>query len=122
MKEPIKDTIRRWSLERLEFMLAHIEGFIDEEDREFRERASEFTPASEIEKVTKLVETHPGDPQLPQRVLERLSAFFDSGLMLQRGPAEENAGWWVTDLFWRGSVFHLDIKDQVQANRTVPEV
>lgn len=121
MKEPIQE-IRRWSLERLQFMLAHIEGFIEDEDRDFRERAREFSPASGLDKVEKLVETHPNAAELPQRVLEGLSAFFDSGLMLQRGPAQESAGWWVTDLFWRGSTFHLDIKDQVAAGKLVPEV
>jgi hypothetical protein len=121
-KEPLKETIGRWSLDRLQFLLAHIEGFIDDEDKEFRERARDFVPADGLEKIEQLVEAHPNDADLPQRVLERLSAFFDSGLMLQRGPSQENAGWWVTDLFWRGNVFHLNIKDQVQANKLVPEL
>jgi hypothetical protein len=121
-KEALKEAIGRWSLERLKFLLAHIEGFIDDEEREFKERAREFVPSGDLDKIEKLVEGHPGDTELPHRVLERLSAFFDSGLMLQRGPAQEDAGWWVTDLFWRGTVFHLDIKDQVQANKLVPEL
>ncbi|MGZ3722277.1 MAG: hypothetical protein ACXVA9_05070 [Bdellovibrionales bacterium] len=122
MTEPIKETIGRWSLDRLQFMLAHIEGFIDDENAEIKERAREFVPADGLDKIEKLLESDPSDVQLPHRVLERLSAFYDAGLLLQRGPAQENAGWWVTDLFWRGNIFHLEIKDQVQANRLVPEV
>src|SRR4051812_2079847 len=122
-KDPAKETsLGQWSLDRLQFMLAHIEGFIDDEERDIKERAREFVPADGIDKIQKLLESDPSDVQLPQRVLERLSAFFESGLMLQRGPSQENGGWWVTDIFWRGNVFHLDIKDQVQANRLVPEV
>jgi hypothetical protein len=121
-KEPIKETLSRWSLERLQFLLAHIEGFIDDEERDLKERARQFVAADGLDKIEKLLEGHPNDMQLPQRVLERLSVFFDSGLLLQRGPSQESAGWWVTDLFWRGNVFHLDLKDQVQANRLVPEV
>jgi hypothetical protein len=121
MTEPIKE-VSRWSLERLQFLLAHIEDFIDDEERELRERARDFVAATGLDDIQKLVDCDPNDPQLARRVLERLSGFFDSGLLLQRGPAEDNAGWWVTDLFWRGTVFHLDIKDQVRASRIVPEM
>lgn len=122
MTEPVKETIGRWSLERLKFMLAHIEGFIDDENREIKTRAKEFVAAGDLDKIQKLLESDPSDVQLPHRVLERLSAFFDAGLLLQRGPSQEKASWWVTDLFWRGNIFHLELGDQVQANKLVPEV
>lgn len=121
-KEAIKETLTRWSLERVQFLLAHIEDFIDDEAKELKERAKNFVAESGLEKIEKLVESDPNDSHLPLCVLERLTPFFEAGLLLQRGPADENAGWWVTDLFWRGSVFHLEIGDQVQANSLIPEL
>lgn len=122
MNEQIKETVGRWSLDKLKFLLAHIEDFIDDDQKELKERVRGFSVDGGLDKIEKLVDFDPNDSHLPIRVAERLSAFFDSGLLLQRGPAEENAGWWVTDLFWCGNLFHLDLKDQVQANRLVPEV
>jgi len=122
MKEPIKESLSRWSIDRLQFLLAHIEDFIDDEDRELRERAREFSVADGLDKIEKLVDGDPSDPNMPRRVLDRLTAFYDSGLLLQRGPSSENPGWWVTDLFWRGTVFHLELRDQVVATKIVPEV
>jgi len=121
MTEPIKE-VSRWSLDRLKFLLAHIEDFIDDEERDLRERARAFVPATGLDLIEKLVDINPSDVTVPRRVLERLSGFFDSGLMLQRGPSAEHGGWWVTDLFWRGNVFHLELQDQVQATKLVPEV
>jgi hypothetical protein len=124
IKDQFKDSIRRWSLERVKFLLSHVEGFIEDDDHELRvsERAKAFVSASGLESIEKLVEAEPSDPHLQGRVLERLVPFFEAGLLLQRGPAQENANWWATDLFWRGSLFHLELKDQVQANRLVPEL
>ena len=118
----ITDSIRRWSLERLQFLLAHIEDFIDDEEKELKERARGFSPEIGMDKIERLVDFDPGNAHLPLLVLERMAPFFDAGLLLQRGPAAENAGWWVTDLIWRGNVFHLEIKDQIQASSLIPEM
>lgn len=122
MNENVKETITRWSLRRIQFLLAHVEDFIDDEGKELRERAQNFSPEIGLDKIEKLVEYDSNDARLAMRVLERLCPFFDSGVLMQRGPSSEQAGWWVTDIFWRGSVFHLDLQDQVQANGLMPEL
>ncbi len=112
-------------VERVKFLLSHIESLIEDnggEVRELKERASIFQAATGLDGIETLCELEPSDPQLPAFLLERLAGFFDAGLLLQRGPSVEAANWWVTDLFWRGSAFHLDLNDQVQGNRLVPEV
>lgn len=112
----------RWSLERVQFMLSHIEDFIDDESQELRERAKNFVAQTDLDKVEDLVTCDPTDLRLPVTLLERLTPFFDAGLLLQRGLSAENGNWWVTDLFWRGNTFHLDLKDQVRASSLVPEI
>lgn len=103
-------------------LLAHIEDFIDDESAGIMERAKGFTAQSGLDKVENLSDFDPQDPHLPMRLLERLSPFFDSGLLLQRGLSPESANWWITDVFWKGTAFHLDLKDQVRANHMVPEI
>ncbi|MBX3023232.1 MAG: hypothetical protein KF799_16275 [Bdellovibrionales bacterium] len=122
MNELIKDKITRWSLERVRFVLAHIESFVEDENMEVREKARGFSAQTGLGEVESLLVTEPNDPKLPLQVLTALAPFFDSGLLLQRGPNAEDSNWWVTDLFWRGSTFHLDLKDQVRAVGLVPEI
>ncbi len=94
----------KWNLQRLKFLLAHVEDFIDNDWDEIRERAREFAPQTGLASVTSLVE----QPFVgPEQVLERLTPFFDSGLMLR--------DWQVTDVFWRGSVFHLEQAERASA-------
>lgn len=94
----------KWSLERLKFVLGHIEDFIDNDWEEVQRRARDFTPQTGLAAVTSLVDA---PVEGPEQVLERLTPFFDSGLLLR--------DWRVTDIFWRGSVFHLDVKEQAPA-------
>src|SRR4051812_8700950 len=116
MTQLISEKIGRWSLERVRFLLSHIEDFIDDEDRQVRERARSFVSLGGLDQIETLIDADPSDPLLPHRVLDRLSAFFDAGLLLQRSPAEESGNWWTTDLFCRGNLFHLELKDQILAN------
>lgn len=120
--EPIKEKITRWSLDRVQFLLGHLEGFIGEEHSEIRDRAKTFAAQGGLENVENLVTAGPSDPDLPGQVLERLSVFFEAGLLIQRGPSVNKANWWCTDLFWRGNVFHLELDDQVQANHLMQEM
>jgi hypothetical protein len=120
--EVSKRTLSRWSLERVQFLLSHIEDFIDDENEAIKKRARDFATISDLSNVENLVDCDPNDPKVPLRVLEKLALFFDSGFLLQRGPAVDQANWWVTDLFWRGILFHLELNDQVQANTLVPEI
>ncbi|NJL25505.1 MAG: hypothetical protein HC902_10265, partial [Calothrix sp. SM1_5_4] len=59
---PIKEKITRWSLERVRFLLSHIEGFIDDENAELRDRALAFTAQGGLDKIERLVESNPSDP------------------------------------------------------------
>lgn len=117
-----KINLSRWSLDRVQFVLSHIEDFIDDDSREMRERAKNFVAQTGLESVENLSDFDPQDEHLPTRLLDRLSPFFESGLLLQRGMSAENVNWWVTNLFWRGNTFHLEHKDQVRATAAVPEI
>lgn len=122
MSDLIKEKITRWSLERVQFLLSHIESFVDDDTTEVRERARSFVAQSGLDKIESLVSANPGDPALPLLVLQNLSPFFESGLLLQRGLDVDTSNWYVTDLFWRGNTFHLELKDQVCAKGLVPEI
>ncbi len=95
----------RWSLQRLKFLLGHIGDFIDNDWEEVQKRARDFAPQTGLSNVTSLVEP-PVDG--PEQILERLTPFFDSGLLLR--------DWRVTDVFWRGSVFRLEPGEQAPAS------
>lgn len=95
-------------------IMEHIENFIDDETAELQERAKNFVVQSGLDKVESLVAGDPGSIDLAPRVLERLSPFFEGGLLILDGK--------VTDLFWRGNVFHLGVKDQIAAGGILPEL
>lgn len=122
MSDPIKEKITRWSLDRVQFLLAHIEGFVEDESHELRERARNFVVQTDLDKVERLPGGELNDPLLPVTVMQGLTPFFDAGMLLQRGMDAESSNWWVTDLFWRGNMFHLELKDQVAAAALVPEI
>ena len=110
----------RWSLRRVGFVLGHLESFVEgDEDEALRARVRDFAPQTDLGRVEKLTEADPQDPRLPQLVLERLAPFFDSGALIQK-PADSGE-WVVTDVFGRGTSFHLEPRDQIAANRIVPE-
>jgi hypothetical protein len=122
IKDNLTGKVVRWSLKRVQFLLSHIEDFIDDESEELRDRARQFSAQTDLDKIERLVEADPNDPELPRRLIERLSAFFEAGILLQRGCSPEDENWWVTDLFWRGNIFHLDLNDQVRANALIPDM
>jgi hypothetical protein len=115
-----KEGLTRWSLERVQFVLSHIEDFIDDDSKEMRERAKNFSAETGLEKIEALAGCDPQDPHLPTVLLERLSPFFDAGVLIQR--LNESGNWWVTDLFFRGNAFHLELKDQVNATSLIPAI
>ncbi len=123
----MKEKVTRWSLDRLHFLLGHIEGFIESdvaEQKNILSRAQNFSPLGGLENIESFLECPAEDARLPIRVLEKLASFYEAGLLLQRGPApgSNNANWWITNLFWRGSVFDLALADQVQANHLLKEM
>jgi len=122
MVDPIQEKLTRWSLARVQFLLSHLEGFIEDENKDLRERARNFSLNTEINTVDSLLDVPPSDPRVPTLLLQALSAFFESGFLLQRGPTQDVGNWWVTDLFCRGNTFHLELQDQVMAVKAVPEM
>jgi hypothetical protein len=94
-------------------IMDHIENFIDDETAALEERAKNFVAQTGLDQVESLV-TDPNAKDLAPRVLERLSPFFEGGLLIQSGM--------VTDLFWRGNVFRLGPKDRIHAENLLPEI
>jgi hypothetical protein len=108
----------KWNLQRLRLLLDQVEDFVDSEWKEIRERALSFSPQTGLDQVEDLIEPAPRVEQ-PAHVLDRLTPFFDSGLLL----TEDNSGRWkVTNVFWRGSVFHLEPDEQTYADHLVREI
>ena len=108
----------KWNLQRLKFLLGHIEDFIDSDWKEIRERAQNYMPQTGLEAVKYLIEPTV-EVRQPLFVLDRLTPFFESGLMLK---TEDDLNWQVTDVFWRGSVFHLDADEQADATHLIADV
>jgi hypothetical protein len=112
--------MKRWSLKRVGFVLGHLESFVEaDDDRDLRQRVRDFSPQTDLTGVTTLTLTDPQDPRLPELVLERLAPFFDSGALIQR-PVDAG-DWAVTDVFGRGTTFHLEHDEQIAAGGLVPE-
>lgn len=122
MSDSLHEKWAHWSLERVRFLLSHIENFVEDDSADLREKARQFSAQTGLDKVQRLVEAEPSEPGLPGLVLDRLAPFFEAGLLLQRGMNSESSNWWVTDIFWRGITFHLEMKDQVRATGLVPEI
>lgn len=118
----MKDLLRKWSLEKVRFILEHVEDFIESESTQLREAAQSFEAQTDLNTVESLFDGDPNNPRLPQILFQRLSAYFDVGLLLQRSPGPENSNWFATDCMWKGIVFHLELKDQIQATQIVPEL
>jgi hypothetical protein len=108
----------KWSLQRLKFLFDHVGDFVDSDWREIRERATHFSPQTGLDQIEDLIEPAPQVRQ-PLHVLDRLTPFFDAGMMLS---SDDQGRWIVTDVFWRGSVFHLDPDEQTRADHLVREI
>lgn len=122
MNEPIAEKISRWSLDRVRFLLGHIEGFIDDDTKALRQRAGEFSSQTGLDKIESLLISDPGHADLPIQVMDRLAPFFEAGMLIKRGPSSERENWWVTDLNWRGMTFHLELQDQIETKGLIPEL
>ena len=120
--DPTPEKIKCWSLDGVKYLLGHLEDFIDNDVRVIQNRARTFTPTTGLEDVLKLVDGEPGDVRMPGRVFEGLSQHYDCGLMLQRDRATDAEDWLVTDIFWRGSLFHLEAKDLIPASKIIPKI
>lgn len=122
MSEIISDKFKQWSLERLRFVLGHIENFIEDENAAQRERARTFSAETGLDQLESLVGGSPDGATRPALVFENLMPFFEAGLLVQRGMSPDVTNWWITHLFSRGNLYHLELADQVRANTIVPEI
>jgi hypothetical protein len=102
-----------WSLKKLRFLLGHIGDFVDSDWEEIRERAKHFSPQTGLSQIQNF-ENATGQPAI---VLDRLAPFFESGLLLHKTSKD----WAVTDVLWRGSVFHLQTDEQMSASSLITE-
>lgn len=118
----MKDLIKKWSFLQVKSLLEHVDDLIESESGQLREAAKEFQALGDLSSIENLVDGDPNNPRLPQILFQRLSAYFDVGLLLQRAPGAESSNWWVTDCMWKGIVFHLDLKEQISAVKIVPEI
>lgn len=96
---------------KIRFLLGHIGDFVDADWEEIRERAKHFSPQTGLGQIQSF-ENVTGQPAM---VLDRLAPFFESGLLLN----QSGDTWRVTDVLWRGSVFHLEQEEQISANALV---
>ncbi|MGE4133015.1 MAG: hypothetical protein AB7F86_15345 [Bdellovibrionales bacterium] len=103
----------KWQLDRLKFLRSSVEGIVDPDLRVIRDRALEFSAETGLEKIDHLLESSEDEKSQSLRLLDRLVTYYDAGILVRRNQA--SSPWRVTDLFWRGSVFHLQESDQVEA-------
>lgn len=115
-------SLGKWSLDRIQFLLQHIEDFIEDESQSIRERAKNFEPQTDLTPLESLVQLAPEQTDRPVEAFENLAPFYEMGLLVQKAPSFESTNWWVTDVFWRGSVFRLKMEDQVAAQAVIPAI
>lgn len=106
----------RWGLERLHFFLDHIEDFID--DRSKNSSTVTFEPQRGIENLESLYTGDPEDPNIASTILERLTPFFEMGLLLELHSDK----WVTTELFWRGQIFRFQPNELIEASAIVNEL
>lgn len=109
--------LSKWSLKKIEFLLSHIEEFIEDDNSPIREAVSRFEVQTGLEKVSALHALDPSDPDLSFKVFEKIAPFYEAGLLFQF-----KSDWRVTDFFWRGQVFGLEPEDQIPAGNVMREI
>jgi hypothetical protein len=112
--------LSKWSLDKVQFLLSHIEDLVEDDSAELKKRIAEFEVQSGLEDIEAFGESDPSDPQVAIRVFEKLAPFYEAGLMVQRLGTDATQ-WWLTDFFWKGQVFRLELNDQISANRVVSQ-
>lgn len=116
-------SIKKWSLEKIKFLMSHIEDFIDEDgSHQVSRTAKEFEPQSDISSLSSLSMSEQDTLQTPNRVLERLVPFYEFGFLAQKSTSSESSNWWITDFFWRGNMFRLRLEDQIEVQKFIPPI
>lgn len=125
MMDPIREKIGRWSIDRVKFMLSHLEDFVTESKSLSKEMVTSmigFSGQTGLKGVTSFSCSLVDRAHLPTEVLQHLIPFFESGMLLQRASANDESQWWVTDLFYRGQAFKLELRDQLRADHLLTEI
>lgn len=114
-------SLKKWSLDKVKFLMNHIEDFVDENgSHQVSRTAKEFQVSTEIENLGELLVSEEETREAPLKVLERLVPYYEFGFLAQRSMSYENDSWWITDFFWKGNLFRLTLEDQVEAKDFVP--
>ena len=116
-------SLKKWSLDKVKFLMSHIEDFVDENgSHQVSRTAKEFQASSDIENLGKLLISEAENREAPLKVLDRLIPFYEFGFLAQKSISIENTNWWITDFFWKGNLFRLTLEDQVEVQKFVPAI
>jgi hypothetical protein len=114
-------SLKKWSLDKVKFLMSHIEDFVDEEGSHLVSRtAKDFQASSDIQALSELSLSEPETREAPFKVLERLVPYYEFGFLAQKSISVENSTWWITNFFWKGNIFRLALEDQLEAQKFVP--
>ncbi len=119
--DPIREKIGRWSLERVQFVLNHLEDFVTETDSIGQQMAT-FSSQTGLNQIASLSVPPDEKGQTSVAVLQQLVPFFEAGFLIQKLSAAADSAWWVTDIFSRGQIFNLELKDQVRAEELMVSI
>lgn len=116
-------SLKKWSLEKIKFLMSHIEDFIDDDgSHQVSRTAKSFETESDISRLSSLMVSEGDSLQTPLVVLERLTPFYEFGFLAQKSTSSESSNWWITDFFWRGNIFRLRLEDQIEVQSFVPPI
>lgn len=116
-------SLKKWSLDKIKFLMSHIEDFVDENgSHQVSRTAREFQASSEISQVGTLMMSEPENREAPLKVLERLLPYYEFGFLAQKSINIENPRWWITDFFWKGNLFRLTLEDQIEVRKFIPSM
>ena len=118
-----KESLKKWSLDKVKFLMNHIEDFVDENgSHQVSRTAREFQASSDVQKLSELILSEPETREAPLKVLERLMPYYEFGFLAQKSISIENENWWITDFFWKGNLFRLTVEDQLEARKFIPMI
>ena len=116
-------SLKKWSLEKIKFLMDHVEDFVDDNgSHQVRRTAKEFEASSQIEAQSELTVSEPDSHQTPNRVLERLVPYYEFGFLAQKSYSEDEEKWWITEFLWKGNLFKLRVEDQIEVQDFIPSI
>src|ERR1700722_20262124 len=109
MMNPVHEKISYWSVSRIRHLLSRFESAAvsalqsrpengtrasGNEESTIRERALAFSGQGGLDRIESLMDVEPNVQEHAAHVLERLTPFFDAGLLLRQTEAAPS--WWLT--------------------------